>query len=1575
MTNMVRLNTSSDKKIMRRELILGKQKQKIHKSDAKFVIKKSGYFSKDSKKTNDNNQEKNALKKNKKPPETSSIIETIKPKIETSYDDNQINSASAVILVPQKNSVKNKKILLITLLSSIFILLAIFIPVIASITYVEIPSELNFNDNSLSWRTVDKAKYYILDIDGTEYKTEDTFLDISSFVPKTYNVRICTVKEGERKSKFSNKYKFQINKPSLGVSAVSGVIISKTYDGGNDYLETLKLGEHYLIDDSILKYGKDVDITILDAKFNSANVNEAKKLNISYSTVLKGENSQYYKINEGSFTINAKIVPKEIQVNPSAFVKQFADKDNLTDEIIDADLNEKISINYTRKSGETIGFYDILGATSSSFNYAVSLDIDSGKNKFEIIQRVVDVQGVKDVFVTKVYDGSSVVSSESLPSHIYTIDNIVSGYDVAITMTEGIFEHENVSEFNTLTVNYSAILVDPNGVYKTLKSCFEVLGRIEPKTVKIIPNNFSKEFGNEEELKQNYFNSELNQNIELVFERTKGELIGTYDIVSNSSSSLNYVFEIVEGSGRGKFKIEKRTLSILSTDIHADKYYDGSPIYDGKLEKGIHYNLDGELEGYAVDIKIFTSYFNNFTVENASQITVEIDGALYDPNGIYRIEVHNFSLPATIHPKRIEIEPKTYTKQYGEIDVLADTYFDADTDELISLLYVRGAGETVGQYDILSVESNNSNYEFIIINTLNKLTISKRVLSITPTGATVSKQFDNTDSCNESIIKGTHYTVSNTVNGEETDIEFDSLFNKTDTSADSLILTVSAFTEYSDRYVLENNIIVLPSRITKKQLNIEPQYFFVQYGDTDYMRQTYNDTMLGLSCSISFVRSLGNSVGNYDILSAISNNMNYEFTVVNGKDKYQIAPRILGVEKIGNPTFNKIYDGTTKNNLPILQGIHYNLTNLNGGSSVTLNIISQEYNSKNVNEASKVIVRYTAVLDGIDSSQFITVGGTMEFDAVIAPRQIAVEPNLLNKDYLSDFIIKENVLDSVSQEFVEVFYTTSAGIDHTLTDCGTYDILSVSSLDTNHTFSISQGAGKDKFKINKIHLTIHATNRNTVYNALSQGISEPYTTPSRPLSVKYKLQSASDSLFTSDLPINASTYTARILFEGDLNYLPQYVDRSLFIDRKASVITNTTPSDYVYDGNIKPITATLNHAEATLVFSRNNYINAGTYNYILISVPQTQNFKAASITVSLTIAKCIMKNEDILYPPSNAIFYGQYLYSSILSGGSKLGSFAWAEPNTKPVVADTKFLVNFNVFDSENYDWSGVDKQRYVTITINKAVISEISFPTASGVVYTNTLATSTLSGTSIYGSFAWENAATVPNASGYFNVVFTPYDENNYDFSSILKTKEVYVEVSYRTYFQTNGGSEIASMVLKQITSAPFTFREGYVFDGWYLDETLLKKVEFPLSITADTILYAGWYSEGLIFIKNNGSYSVKLDALTIEQNIFIPSTYRDLPVTAIENDGFRNCTALEMIVIPESVVSIGHNAFAGCVNLAFVQIINGIENINFGIDWVQTGYVYETDVYFNADACPDCDGTTDFHQPGCEQIVKSKV
>lgn len=63
--------------------------------------------------------------------------------------------------------------------------------------------------------------------------------------------------------------------------------------------------------------------------------------------------------------------------------------------------------------------------------------------------------------------------------------------------------------------------------------------------------------------------------------------------------------------------------------------------------------------------------------------------------------------------------------------------------------------------------------------------------------------------------------------------------------------------------------------------------------------------------------------------------------------------------------------------------------------------------------------------------------------------------------------------------------------------------------------------------------------------------------------------------------------------------------------------------------------------------------------------------------------------------------------------------------------------------------------------------------------------------------------------------------------------------------------------------------------------------------------------------------------------EDLVIPATYKNLPVTTIENQAFENCETLKSVVIPDSVTYIGHTAFSGCFNLQSTTLPNSITTI----------------------------------------------
>ena len=165
--------------------------------------------------------------------------------------------------------------------------------------------------------------------------------------------------------------------------------------------------------------------------------------------------------------------------------------------------------------------------------------------------------------------------------------------------------------------------------------------------------------------------------------------------------------------------------------------------------------------------------------------------------------------------------------------------------------------------------------------------------------------------------------------------------------------------------------------------------------------------------------------------------------------------------------------------------------------------------------------------------------------------------------------------------------------------------------------------------------------------------------------------------------------------------------------------------------------------------------------------------------ISVTVSKVLPP--PVIFPASSAIIYEEKLSESALSAGSGDGNFNWKSPATVPTVLNVGYIVEFTPRDSDNYDYSGVVLEQIVDVEVGKAT-PEVSFPTSAAIAYGQTLSNSSLSGGSDNGSFAWMSPDTVPPVlnDGY-TVLFTPYDVDNYDYSSVEMEQSVNVRWANR--------------------------------------------------------------------------------------------------------------------------------------------------------------------------------------------------
>lgn len=74
---------------------------------------------------------------------------------------------------------------------------------------------------------------------------------------------------------------------------------------------------------------------------------------------------------------------------------------------------------------------------------------------------------------------------------------------------------------------------------------------------------------------------------------------------------------------------------------------------------------------------------------------------------------------------------------------------------------------------------------------------------------------------------------------------------------------------------------------------------------------------------------------------------------------------------------------------------------------------------------------------------------------------------------------------------------------------------------------------------------------------------------------------------------------------------------------------------------------------------------------------------------------------------------------------------------------------------------------------------------------------------------------------------------------------------------------------------------------------------------------------------------YSVSGIGSVTEGAVTVPSSYNDLPVTAIAASAFKDCTELTAVVISEGVTTIENQAFYNCSSLRSVELPDGMTTI----------------------------------------------
>lgn len=121
------------------------------------------------------------------------------------------------------------------------------------------------------------------------------------------------------------------------------------------------------------------------------------------------------------------------------------------------------------------------------------------------------------------------------------------------------------------------------------------------------------------------------------------------------------------------------------------------------------------------------------------------------------------------------------------------------------------------------------------------------------------------------------------------------------------------------------------------------------------------------------------------------------------------------------------------------------------------------------------------------------------------------------------------------------------------------------------------------------------------------------------LTVSYEITDEDNQTTSGNSATNAGIYTIIATISGCGP--DQQLTAILTIDKATAVITANATQTHTFDGTVKNVVASLNHAESSLTYSpQQGYTEIGTYE-ITINAAETQNYLADTKTVTLIIEK------------------------------------------------------------------------------------------------------------------------------------------------------------------------------------------------------------------------------------------------------------------------------------------------------------------------------------------------------------------
>ena len=110
-------------------------------------------------------------------------------------------------------------------------------------------------------------------------------------------------------------------------------------------------------------------------------------------------------------------------------------------------------------------------------------------------------------------------------------------------------------------------------------------------------------------------------------------------------------------------------------------------------------------------------------------------------------------------------------------------------------------------------------------------------------------------------------------------------------------------------------------------------------------------------------------------------------------------------------------------------------------------------------------------------------------------------------------------------------------------------------------------------------------------------------------------------------------------------------------------------------------------------------------------------------------------------------------------------------------------------------------------------------------------------------------------------------------------------INEQYTIYFNTNGGSNVDSQTILEnntISKPNDPIKDGYIFDGWYLDSNFNNKYDFNTNIHENKIIYAKWIESIKITYDLNGGIPTD----NYKESVIVPKSNNKININDLKNN-----------------------------------------------------------------------------------------